>query len=122
MKKITTRIALALLLGLVCAAPSFAKAKSRFITVGQDFSVGGTAVKAGTYRFSFDDQKNELTVTDKKTKQVLARAEARAEARRDGSLGMNVQLVNNGGTQSLASIAFDGEKLSYAVAGNSAAR
>jgi hypothetical protein len=117
-----TRIALALALGLVCAAPSFAKVKSRLVTVGQDFAIGGTAVKAGTYRFSFDDEKNELTVADRKTKQVVARAEARAESRRDGSLGLNVQLVESGGTQSVASVAFDGEKQAYAVAGNSAAR
>jgi hypothetical protein len=122
MNKIMTRIALALALGLVCAAPSFAKVKSRLVTVGQDFAIGGTAVKAGTYRFSFDDEKNELTVADRKTKQVVARAEARAESRRDGSLGLNVQLVESGGTQSVASVAFDGEKQAYAVAGNSAAR
>jgi hypothetical protein len=122
MKKIKTRIALALLLGLVCAAPSYAKVKSRFITVGQDFAVGGTAVKAGTYRFGFDDQTNELTITDKKTKQVIAKVEAHAEARSDGSLSINVQLNNNGGAQSLASVAFDGEKQAYAVTGNTAAR
>jgi hypothetical protein len=122
MKKIMTRIALALLLGIVCAAPSFAKVKSRLITVGQDFAVGGTAVKAGTYRFSFDEQKNELTVTDRKSNQVVARTEARAEARRDGSLNMNVQLINSGGTQSLASVAFDGEEQSYAVTASASAR
>jgi hypothetical protein len=122
MKKTTTRIAISLLLGLLCTAPAFAKVKSRLITVGQDISVGGTAVKAGTYRFSFDDQKNELTIVDRKSKQTIASVEARAEARRDGSLNMNVQLINNGGTQSLASVAFDGEKQSYAVAGSTSAR
>jgi len=122
MKKITTSIATALLLALVCVTPAFAKVKSRVITVGQDFAVGGTAVKAGTYRFSFDDQTNELTVADRKTRQVIARAEARSEARTEGPLINNIQLVDSGSSKVLASVAFEGEKQSYALAGSTAAR
>jgi hypothetical protein len=122
MKKITTRIATVLLLSLVCVAPAFAKVKSRTITVGQDFAVGATAVKAGTYRFSFDDQKNELTVLDRKSKEVIARAEARAETRADGLLTMQLNLVGGSGSKTLASISFDGEKQSYVLAGSTAAR
>lgn len=122
MKKITTSIATALLLGLVCVTPAFAKVKSRTISVGQDFTVGGTVVKAGTYRFSFDDQTNELTVTDRKTKQVIARAEARAESRGEGPLTMRIQLVEGGNSKTLVSVAFDGEKKVYTLAGNTAAR
>jgi hypothetical protein len=122
MKKFTTRIATAALLCLVCVAPAFAKVKSRTISVGQDFAVGGTVVKAGTYRFSFDDQKNELTVLNRKTKEVIARSEARTEARTDGQLTMQLQLVDGGGSKTLASISFDGEKQSYVLAGSTAAR
>ena len=122
MKKITTRIATTLLLGLVCVSPAFAKVSSRTITVGQDFAVGGTIVKAGTYRFSFDDQKNELTVLNRKTKEVIARSEARSEARSDGKSTINLQLVDGGGSKTLASIAFDNEKQSYVLTGSSAAR
>ena len=122
MKKITTRIATALLLGLLCVSPAFAKVKSRVITVGQDFAVGATVVKAGTYRFSFDDQKNELSVIDRKTKEVIARAEARIEARTEGQLSMNLQLVDGGSSKTLTSVAFAGEKVSYILAGNTAAR
>jgi len=121
MKKMTTRIATALLLGVLCAAPAFAKAKSRLLTVGQDFVVGATTVKAGTYVFSIDDATNELTVLNKKTKEVVARAETRAESRGKGPFNLNVQLVENNGAQTLASIAFDGEKNSYTLAGSSAA-
>jgi hypothetical protein len=100
MKTITTRIATAALL----------------------FAVGGTVVKAGTYRFSFDDQKNELTVLDRKTKEVIARSEARTEARTDGQLTMSLQLVDGASSKTLASISFDGEKQSYVLAGSTAAR
>ena len=122
MKTITTRIATAALLCLLLVTPAFAKVKSRTITVGQDFAVGGTVVKAGTYRFSFDDQKNELTVLDRKGKEVVARADARTEARTDGQLTMNLQFVDSGSSKTLASIAFAGEKQSYVLSGSTAAR
>ena len=122
MKKITTRIATALLLGLLCVAPASAKVKSRVITVGQDFAVGGTVVKAGTYRFSFDDQKNELTIIDRKSKEVVARAEARAETRAGGMLSMDLHLADGGNSKTLTSIAFSGEKQTYVLAGSTAAR
>lgn len=122
MKKITTRISTAALLCLLCVAPAFAKVKSRIVTVGQDFAVGGTVVKAGTYRFSFDDEKNELTVIDRKSKEVLARSDARSEARTDKQSTMHLQLVDGGGSKTLASVSFDGEKQSYILAASTAAR
>ena len=121
MKKMTTRIATALLLCALCAAPAFAKAKSRMLTVGQDFVVGATTVKAGTYVFSVDGDTSELTVLDKKTKEVIARAETRMQSRGKGPFKLDFQLVDNNGTKTLASIAFDGEKNSYTVAGSSTA-
>src|SRR5918912_229178 len=101
-----TRFATALLLGVLCAAPAFAKASSHLLTVGQDFVVGATTVKAGTYVFSIDEATNELSVLDRKTKEVVARAETRAQARDKGPFKLEFQLVDNsGGTKTLASIA-----------------
>ena len=123
MKKMTTRFATALLLCMLCVAPAFAKAKSRTLTVGLDFVVGTTTVKAGTYVFKLDDATNELTVLNKKTKEVIARAETRAQARGKGPFRLDFQLVDNNGTKTLASIAFDGEKNTYTLAsGSTAAR
>ena len=121
MKKMTTRIATALLLGVLCAAPAFAKSKSRMLTVGQDFVVGATTVKAGTYVFSVDEATNELTVIDRKTKEVIARAETRAQSRGKGPFRLDFQLVDNNGTKTLASIAFDGEKNAYTITAISSA-
>ena len=121
MKKMTTRIATALLLGVLCAAPAFAKAKSRMLTVGQDFVVGATTVKAGTYFFSIDEATNELTVSDKKTKEVIVRAESRSQSRGKGPFRLDLQLVDNNGTRTLASIAFDGDKNAYTLAASAAA-
>jgi hypothetical protein len=121
MKKMTTRIATALLLGVLCAAPAFAKATSRKITVGQDFVVGATTVKAGTYVFSIDEATSELTVLDRKTKEVIARAQTSAQPRDKGPLTLDFQLVKTNGATTLASIAFNGEKNSYTIAGSSTA-
>jgi hypothetical protein len=123
MNKMMTRIATALLLGVLCAAPAFARAKSRLLTVGQDFVVGTTTVKAGTYIFSVDDATNELSIINRKSKEVVARAETRMQARGKGPFRLDFQLVDNNGTKTLARIAFDGEKNSYTIAaGTSAAR
>lgn len=107
MKRISTLIATALFVCALLTATASAKVKSRVITIGQDFSVAGTTLKAGTYRFSFDDQKNELTVSDRKTKEVLARAEARAEERQGDVPLTNVQLVGDTAPRSFASMSFD---------------
>ncbi|HEU4595172.1 MAG TPA: hypothetical protein VFS10_08365 [Pyrinomonadaceae bacterium] len=123
MKKATSRIATALLLCALSVAAVSAKVKSRAVTFGQDFAVGGTLVKAGTYNLSFDDQTNTLTVSDRKTKEVIAKAEARTEARRAGSvLGMDIQIVGSGASATLASIAFPGEKMAFALSGATAAK
>ncbi len=123
MKKATSRIATALLLCALSVAAVSAKVKSRAVTFGQDFAVGGTLVKAGTYTLSFDDQTNTLSVSDRKTKEVIAKAEARPEARRAGSvLGMDIQIVGSGSSATLASIAFPGEKMAFAVSGATAAK
>jgi hypothetical protein len=115
MKRITTPLAVALLSCLLFASAASAKVKTQLITFGQDFVVGDTTVKAGTYAVSFDEQKNELTVSDKKTKAVIAKAEARAAARQSDSRRLDVQLVGSG-PQVLASVAFPGEKQAAAVA------
>lgn len=123
MKKATSSIAIAILLCVVSVAAVSAKVKSRAVTFGQDFALGGTLVKAGTYTLSFDDQTNTLTVSDRKTKEVVAKAEARSEARRAGSvLGMDIQIVGSGSSATLASVAFPGEKMAFAVSGATAAK
>jgi hypothetical protein len=108
MRRITTCIAAALLICAASAATASAKVRSRVITVGQNFQIAGKIVSAGTYRFSFDDEKNELTVADRKTKEVLARAEARAEKWKKGVYPL---LVLEGESSPLAfsGLSFDGK-------------
>ena len=110
MKKMTTRFATALLLGVLCAAPAFAKTKSRLLTVGQDFVVGATTVKAGTYVFKLDEATNELTVLNKKTKEVIARAEARVDKSKKGTFPA-LGLEGESAPLSFAGLSFDGKQV-----------
>ena len=107
MKRLSTTVLVALLVCAASAATASAKVRSRVHTVGMDFVVADTTVKAGTYRFSFDDKTNELTVTDRKTKEVVARAQARAEGRGGEFNALGLQLVGEASPRTLAGIAFD---------------
>ena len=109
MKRISTVIAIALLVCTFSAASASAKVTSRVYTFGQDFIVGGTTVKAGTYRFSFDGEKNELTVADRKTKEVIARTEARVEDAGKGPSFAGIQLAGESAPLSVAALSFDGQ-------------
>jgi hypothetical protein len=109
MKRISVHIAAALLLCVVSAASASAKVRSRTLTVGQDFVVAGTTVKAGTYDFRFDDEKNELAVVDRKTREAVARAEARAEAWAKGSLG--IHLGGDAAPLALEGVAFESKQI-----------
>lgn len=110
MRRVTTCIAAALLLCAGFVSDASAKTKSRIITVGQDFSVAGKVVSAGTYRFSFDDEKNELTVSDRKTREVYARAEARAERWKKGVYPILV-LEGDSAPLAFSGLSFDGKQV-----------
>ena len=110
-KRISVSIATALLLCAISLVTASAKVKSSTYTVGQDFVVAGTTVKAGTYHFQFDDEKNELTVVDRKTKKVVARAEARAEAWGRGPVSLGIQMTGDASPLSFAGIAFDDKQV-----------
>ncbi|HZT57883.1 MAG TPA: hypothetical protein VFA21_04575 [Pyrinomonadaceae bacterium] len=119
MNRITKRIAIALLICAASAASASAKVKVQAVTFGQDFTVGGTTVKAGTYNLSFDDQKNELTVSDRKTKAVIAKADVGTQARKSDIHRLEIQLVGDG-TQTLVGIAFPGERQLVTISGAAA--
>jgi hypothetical protein len=110
MRRITNGTIVIALLICAAASPASAKVTSRVITVGQDFRIAGQTVKAGTYRFAFDDAKNELTVADRKTREVIARAEARAEASKKGTFPI-LLLEGESAPLSFAGLSFDGKRV-----------
>ncbi len=120
MKRVSTAL-LAALLACASAATASAKVRKQTYGVGMDFIIAGTTVKAGTYRFVFDDKTNELTVIDKKTKEVVARAEARLEPQEKGlARFIGLRLVGGSNPRALDAVAF--ERNSFIRIGASAAR
>jgi len=111
MKRITTGIAAALIIVAASAASVSAKVTKHVYSVGQDFVIAGTTVKAGTYLFSFDEEKGELTVTDRKTKEVVARAEARAAGQEKGASILGVKLAGGAAPLAFAGLSFDGKQV-----------
>ena len=111
MKRITASIAAALMIVAMSAASASAKVTKRSYAVGQDFVVAGTTVKAGTYLFSFDEEKGELTLTDKKSNEVVARAEARAEGQEKGASTFGLKLTGDAAPLSFAGLSFDGKQV-----------
>jgi hypothetical protein len=112
MKRITTSIAAALMIVAMSATAASAKVTKRSYAVGQDFVVAGTTVKAGTYLFSFDEEKGELTVTDKKSNEVVARAEARSEESKEKSAAsFGLKLTGDASPLAFAGLSFDGKQV-----------
>lgn len=77
MKKSLHRIAFALVLCTLLNVAALAGGKSRRVTFNSDVTVGDTVVKKGSYKVTFDDETNVLTISDEK--KVIAKTTARLE-------------------------------------------
>ena len=115
MKKFAVHLIIALTVCALTSSVALAKVKSKTITVGMDFVVGETLVKKGTYKFSFDDKTNELTIVAK-DKSVVAKVAARLEKRQQEATGMDLVLAQKGDKQALVSLAFYRETDNIVVA------
>jgi hypothetical protein len=115
MRKTLTSIALAFILCAMTGVVAMAKEKSRVVSFGSDFIVGTTEVKAGTYRVSFNDQTNELSILDRKTKAVIAKATARLEKREGSNNALDMRWAAKGSSQVLVGITFPGDSQNIVV-------
>lgn len=114
MKKLTVRMVIALVVCALAGSVALAKVKSSTVTFGVDFVVGDSLVKRGTYKLSFDEKTNELTVLAK-DKTIVAKAVARLENRKRATSGMEVILAQKGEKQALISLAFPGDSQSIVL-------
>ena len=122
MKNSLNRIALALALcATVVGGVASAKVKDRMVSFGQDFMVGSTAVKKGTYRVVFDDRTNELTILNKQ-KTTIAKTSAHLEKRKNKSLGLDIGMIERGNNHMLMSVAFPGDGHGQTIIVNEAGR
>ena len=116
MKKLTVRIALVLALCATSGSIVSAKVKSKTLTFGTDFWVGNTLVRKGTYKVSFDDQTNEITITDKAT--TVAKVSAQVTKREHAKRSWDVALATSGDRTTLVSLAFPEDKQTLVVNGD----
>lgn len=114
MKKFTVHMIIALVVCALAGNAALAKVKSKTVSIGVDFVVGNTLVKKGTYKLSFDDATNELTITAK-DKTVVAKAVAHLEKREKVASGTDIVLAQKGESQALVSIAFTGDTQNIVV-------
>jgi hypothetical protein len=112
---IRTTIALALCTLLGGAA--LANVKSKNVRLDDEVSVAGTVLKKGTYKVSFDDQTNELTI--KRNGKLVVKTNAQLEEHKNtGSVAPDykTRAGDAGSAAMLTSINLGG---AYAVIGNS---
>lgn len=109
----TLVLVLCTLLGSVALAGG--KGKSKNVTIGDDVTVGGTLVKKGTYKVSFDDQSGELTLW--RGSKLVAKTTARLEEYKRTSFyapAYKTKRESDGGALILTSVYLGG---AYAVIG-----
>ena len=77
MKQMLQRAALALALTALVSGAARADVTSKNVRFHDNLTVGGTLVKKGTYKVSFNDQTSELTIS--RGGKVIAKTTARLE-------------------------------------------
>ena len=77
MKKILSRITIALVLGALLGGSAFAATKSRNVRFDDEVTVNGTLLKKGTYKVVFNDETNELTIS--RGSKVIVKTTAKLE-------------------------------------------
>ena len=77
MIKVVNRAVVLLVMCAITSLPALADTIAKKVTFKQDVTVGGTLVKAGTYKAVFDDQTGELSIV--RGNKVVAKTPARIE-------------------------------------------
>ena len=109
MKKIISFFSMFALVALL-GVSAMAKPKSHTITFGEDFMVGNTLLKKGTYRLAYDKQAQELDIYKNGSKKLLVESKVRLEDRKGSRESFNYSLMKKGGNEVLESIAFSRSK------------
>jgi hypothetical protein len=115
MKQGLLRTAIALALCALLGGAALANVKTRNVRLDDDVTVAGTVLKKGTYKISFDDQSNKLTI--KRGSKVIVETTAKLEEYKStGARSADYKTTLSGTTATLTSINLGG---AYAVIGES---
>ncbi|KAF0250529.1 MAG: hypothetical protein FD167_61 [bacterium] len=108
MKNLLSRIAVLTLVCTLGLTAAFAKEKSKFIAFKNDTTVNGTLVKKGTYKVTFNDETNEVTIW--KEKELLVKTAAKLLPRDQEVKQTFLSTKELDNARVLNGIAFEGEK------------
>jgi hypothetical protein len=101
MKYLLNRAGVLLVIGAMASMTALATTTNRQVTFSRSVTVNGAAVKAGTYKATFDDQTGEFKLL--RGKKVVANATARLE-KVTGPFRGEYSLTANGESHALVSI------------------
>jgi hypothetical protein len=101
MKYLLNRAGVLLVIGAMASMTALATTTNRQVTFSRSVTVNGAAVKAGTYKATFDDQTGEFKLL--RGKKVVANATARME-KVTGTFRGAYALTPNGESHALVSI------------------
>jgi DUF2911 family protein len=113
MKFLINRLFVVLVLIAMTGVVALAEGKSKSVTFSQNVTVNGTLVKRGTYKVTFDEQSNELTI--ERNGKTIAKSGARTEKRDQKVERTEVNTRKNAGVVELSSITFSGDDQSIVL-------
>lgn len=111
--KFFNRLFVVLVISAMTGVVALAEGKSKSVTFTENVTVNGTLVKRGTYKVTFDEQSNEMTI--ERNGKTVAKAAARTEKRDQKVERTQVNTRKNNNVVELSSITFGGDDQSIVV-------
>jgi hypothetical protein len=107
MRKYVTKIVAVFAILALSGLSALADTRSDRITFDEGFQIGGTTVKKGTYKVSFDEETGEFLI--KKNEKVIAKTTARAEKAEGKAERTMFSMATENGNKMLRSVTFSGD-------------
>ena len=117
MNRMVRRIMVGLAVIAMTSALALADRKSDTVTLSGDVSLGGTTIKAGTYRVQFDYKTNELSIVN--GNKALATATGHVEQAPRKARATEVETSSKDNNNAVTAITFGGDNRKIVVDGGS---
>jgi hypothetical protein len=111
------RLLVALVVLALTGVIALAEGKSKSVTFNEDVTVNGTLVKRGTYKVTYDEQSNEMTIA--RNNKTIAKTPARTEKLDKKVSRTQVNTRKNNEKEELSSITFGGDDQAIIVGSSS---
>ncbi len=110
---------LGLTLTALLGVSALAGETTKTLTLSRDVSVNGTVVKKGTYKVKINKETGEMTILN--GKEIIVKTTVTVATDERKANGDEIALTQNGDTNVLKSIKFDGSRDRFSVTGAQAA-